>query len=107
MQALNRGISVDILYTGPEPSAEEERIMMGEIEDFQIQRTIKSLPPQERVNLIEENMTRVYGEKGLEGLTKHLTTVLFVDSIAVTRDSARGIAESFEKYLKEQKPKVL
>ncbi|MEK6933268.1 MAG: hypothetical protein AABW75_00140 [Nanoarchaeota archaeon] len=100
-EALDRGVSVDILYTGPELSTEEERIMMREIGDFQIQRTIKSLPPQERVNLIEEDMTKVYGEKGLEGLTKHLTTVLFVDGEAVSQDSARGVAESFEKYLKE------
>ena len=51
-EALDRGVSVDILYTGPEPSAEEERIMIEKIEDFQIQRIINSLPPQERVNLI-------------------------------------------------------
>lgn len=100
-QALDRGVSVDILYTGPELLTEEEKRMMEEIADFQIQRTIKSLPSQERVNLIEEDMVRVYQEKGLEGLTKHLTTVLFVDGETVSHDSARGVAESFEKYLKE------
>ena len=46
-------------------------------------------------------MTRVYRENGLESLTKHPTSVLFVDGEAVSQDSARGVAESFEKYLKE------
>ena len=44
---------------------------------------------------------RIETLQGLEGLTKHLTTVLFVDGEAVSQDSARGVAESFEKYLKE------
>lgn len=99
-QALDREVNVQILYTGPDPSSDKEKRMLQSIADFQIQRTINSLSPNDRMELMQRDMFGVYQKKGLEGLAQHLTQAFRKNGHAMEYDIAIKIAQGFEEDVK-------